>query len=334
MKKIFICHTEYHVLISVVKNIKNATNEKNDIVLYGTLNDIDKIYNKIKESDLFDNVYVFNYKDTEEIDKLPETKNIILRRKILKNMIRTSYDLNFLNGKEIYIFNDNSLIGIYLRMNKMNYNIIEDGLNCYKNIERHYKFNSLKYKVKILVNDLTCSFGSSKYAKTIEVNSKKDIKVFFKDKLIEIPRKEIFEALKENEKEKIVNIFLDEPLNLKNTEVSLLITQPLYKDGFLNDKKQQIDMYKYVIDTYLEGKVIIKPHPRDDIDYKQLSSDYIVLENGFPIEILNFMDNISIKKCVTAFSTSIDSMECCNEKVVLGSEWVQKYKNGGIDGKK
>lgn len=326
MKKIFICHTEYHVLISLIKNMHNDENEKNDIVLYGTLNDIDKTYKKVKETNLFNEVYLFNYKDTEEIAKIPETKNIILRRKRLKNVIRNSYDFSFLNDKEIYIFNDSSIIGIYLRMLKTNYNIIEDGLNCYKNIQNYYKFKSLKYKIKILLNDLTCSFGSSKYVKQIEVNSKNDIDVFFKDKLVEIPRKEMFSKLSKDEKEKIINVFLDKTLKLENTEISLLLTQPLYKDELLNSEKQQIDMYKYIIDTYMDGKIIIKPHPRDNIDYKQISNDYIILDNSFPIEILNFMNNISIKKCVTAFSTSIESIEFCNEKIVLGYEWVQKWR--------
>ena len=107
MKKIFICHTEYHVLITLIKNIKNT--EKNDIVLYGTLKDIDKIYIKLKELDIFGNIYCFNYKDIEEIEKIPATGNIFLRRKRLKDRIKTNYDFDFIKGKEIYIFNDSSL---------------------------------------------------------------------------------------------------------------------------------------------------------------------------------------------------------------------------------
>lgn len=334
MKKIYICHTEYHVLIALIKNINQINKVKNDIVLYGTLNNINKMYEKIKEINLFDNVYLFNHKDIEEIAKIPETRNVILRRKRLRNWIKESYDFDFLKNKDIYIFNDNSIIGIYLRISKMKYNLIEDGFNCYKNIKRHYDFNGIKYKIKILINDLTCSFGTSKYVQGIEVNSKKDIDVFFKDKFIEVPRKEMFAKLSKEEKRKIVNVFLDVPLNLKKQEVSLLITQPLYKDNFLNSKEQQIAMYEYIINTYMDHKIIIKPHPRDDIDYKVLYNDYIVLDSGFPIEILNFMDSISIGKCVTAFSTSIDFIECCNQKITLGSEWVKKYKNGEINGKK
>ena len=71
-----------------------------------------------------------------------------------------------------------------------------------------------------------------------------------------------------------------------------------------------------------------------EVDYTQLSKEYITLENGFPIEILNFMDNILIRKCITAFSTSIDFINFCESKITLGSEWVKKYKNGEINGKK
>lgn len=331
MKKIFICHTEYHVLITLIKSINNK--EKNDIVLYGTLKDIDRMYKKLKGLEVFDNIYCFSYKDIEEIEKIPATRNIFLRRKRLKKKIRESYNLDFLNNKEIYIFNDSSIIGMYLRMKEINYHIIEDGLDCYQKIERHYNFKGIKYKLRIITNDITCSFGSSKYVQTIEVNSKKNIDLFFKEKLIEVPRKEMFAKLEKEEREKIINVFLDAPLNLQG-EISLLITQPLYKDGFLDNKEQQVEMYKYMIETYAEGKIIIKPHPRDDIDYTNISNKYVILENGFPIEILNFMENISIQKCITAFSTSIDFIEACKQKVILGSEWVKKYKNGEINGKK
>ncbi len=333
MKKIFICHTEYHVLITLIKNMQDTNAQKNDIVLYGTLKEIDKLYKKIKLLELFDNIYLFNYKDTEEIEKIPATRNIFLRRRRLKRRIREAYNLDFLVNKEVYIFNDNSIIGIYLRMQKMNYHIIEDGLDCYKNIERHYNFKGLKYKLRILTNDITCSFGTSKYVQNIEVNSKKDIDVFFKDKFIEVPRSELFSKLEKDEKEKIIEVFLDKPLNLKG-EVSILLTQPLYKDEFLSNEKQQMEMYQYIIQNYMEGTIVIKPHPRDEVDYTQMSKEYIILENGFPIEILNFMDNILIRKCITAFSTSIDFINFCESKITLGSEWVKKYKNGEINGKK
>lgn len=333
MKKIYICHTEYHVLISLIKNI-NESKGKNDIVLYGTLKNINKVYKKIKQTDLFDNIYLFDYKDTEEVEKIPATKNVILRRIRLKKWIKEKYNFDFLKNKEVYIFNDNSIIGMFLRLSEINYNIIEDGYDCYKHIERHYNFNGIKYKIKILINDITNSFGTSKYVKQIEVNSLQGINVFFKDKFIEVPRKEMFDKLNDEQKKTIINVFLDAPLNLKNQEVSLLITQPLYKDGFLDDEEQQIKMYKYMIERYMQENIIIKPHPRDEIDYTKMIKNCTVLNSDFPIEILNLMNEIYIKKCVTAFSTSIDFITHCDEKIVLGSDWVKKYKNGEINGKK
>lgn len=333
MKKIYICHTEYHVLITLIKNINNSK-EKNDIVLYGTLKNVNKVYKKIKETDLFDNVYIFNYRDTEEVEKIPETKNVILRRIRLKKWIKEKYNFDFLKNKEVYIFNDNSLIGMFLRLSKINYNIIEDGYDCYKHIERHYDFNGIKYKIKILINDITNSFGTSKYVKQIEVNSLEGINLSFKNKFIEKPRKEIFDKLDNKQKKIIIDVFLDKPLDLSNKEVSLLITQPLYKDGFLDNEEQQIKMYKYMLETYIQGDIIIKPHPRDETNYLKVIKDCIVLNSDFPIEILNLMDGIHIKKCITAFSTSVDFITRCDEKIVLGSEWVKKYKNGEINGKK
>lgn len=333
MKKIYICHTEYHVLISLIKNITEERG-KNDIVLYGTLKNINKIYNGIKKTDIFDNIYLFDYKDIEEVEKIPATRNVILRRIRLKKCLKEKYNFDFLKNKEVYIFNDNSLIGMFLRLSKTNYNLIEDGYDCYKHIERHYDFNGIKYKIKILINDITNSFGTSKYVKKIEVNSLQGINVFFKEKFFEVPRKEMFNSLNSEQRKTIINVFLDTPLNFKNQDVSILITQPLYKDGFLDNEEQQIKMYKYMIEKYTQGNIIIKPHPRDEIDYAKMIENSTVLKGDFPIEILNLMDGIQIKRCITAFSTSIDFITNCDEKIVLGSDWVKKYKNGEINGEK
>lgn len=336
MNKIFICHTEYHVLIAMLKTLKNK-DEKNEIVLYGTISEVDKLCKKLLKNNIFEKVYIFNYIDIDEYKKIPKGNNIFDRIIKNKKFINNNYNFGFLKEKNnIYIFNDDSIIGRYLRLNKIRYNLIEDGLNCYQNIDKHYNFNNdFKQKIKIMFNTLDCVFGKSKYVKQIEVNSIKNINLFVKDKFIEVPRKKLFEGLTEEDKNKILNVFVEEKINFFNTKsVSILITQPLYIDGFLDNYTQQVEMYKYILNKYGVGKIVIKPHPRDEIDYSNIiEDDVIILDRNVPIEILNFIDGIIVDRVITAFSTAIDGIDFCDDKIKLGYEWVKKYRNGEINGK-
>ncbi len=91
-------------------------------------------------------------------------------------------------------------------------------------------------------------------------------------------------------------------------------------------------MYKYILKKFEGKNLIIKPHPRDEIDYKKIFNDSVILKRTYPIEILNFVNNISIKRCITAFSTSIDGINFCEEKIKLGYDFVEKYRIGENSG--
>ena len=48
-----------------------------------------------------------------------------------------------------------------------------------------------------------------------------------------------------------------------------------------------------VLAQYCQGyRVLIKPHPRDTIDYEALCPDAVVLRGRFPVEVLNFFEGL------------------------------------------
>ena len=111
---------------------------------------------------------------------------------------------------------------------------------------------------------------------------------------------------------------------------SLLITQPLYQDKFLKSENEQIELYQKIIDSYLKDEnIIIKTHPREKIDYNKLKSNnkIIIINDNFPIEILNFIPNLKFNKVITILSTSIKLINNCNKKIMLGWPYLYDFMN-------
>ena len=71
--------------------------------------------------------------------------------------------------------------------------------------------------------------------------------------------------------------------------------------------------------------IIIKPHPRDEVEYN--FENCITIDKAIPIEILNFNKNIKIDKAITVFSTAIDGIDFVKEKINLGFDYIKKVNN-------
>ncbi len=47
-----------------------------------------------------------------------------------------------------------------------------------------------------------------------------------------------------------------------------------------------------------EGSIFIKPHPRDELDYRKLFAEYPQFDATVPMEMLNFFPGLRFKKVV------------------------------------
>ena len=328
MRSIYICHTVYHLLITIIKNIINE--EKSDILIYKTLPNCLYFINKIKELEIFNKIILFDCDDSEFPNIFIASNKPIKKYKEGLNLLKKKYDFTCLDNKNIYIFNDNSVIGAYLQLAKKKYKIIEDGLDCYKQIHKVHKFYFGKVeKIKKFLGLGLYSFGSSKYVQSIEINDKSNINLPIKNKFVEVPRKELFAGLTEEQKKLILKIFLqeDEIIKAIKKNSTLIITQPLFNDGFVDSEEKQVKIYKEIIKNYSIGGVIIKPHPRDTLNYEKYFKDCIVIKEKYiPLEVLNFIPNLKIKRAITTFSTSLQAIDYAEEKISLGIDWVINYR--------
>ena len=343
MTRVYICHTYYHVYVSLLKELNNDNdkNIKTDIVLSKVSTKFNNLKDRLEKSGIFNNVFEMDEKNSIELfgDELKNygSGNIVVKFfkniKYMKEMAKKLsgfIDIDFSEYDEIFVYCDSDPIGYYLNYKRIKYCAVEDGLDSLKYTDsiHNQKFIGLK-KLLAHLGIIFMANGFSKYAVTVEVNDKR-IAYTPKGKTVELPRKMLVDNLKEHDRKLIFDIFMSEYKINSNKNISaktaLLIVQAFYP-GIIKHIDQQVRLYRALINKYCEGFIVyIKPHPMDRFDYGQYFEDCIILEKYFPIEVLNFSNSLHFDRAVTVYSTSIDSINFVDEKIIAGYNFLNEYK--------
>ena len=320
---IFICQTYYHLLIAVLLNIKDE--KKNDLIIFGEIND-----RVIKDKQTTDKLIKSNIFNKIEIIDCSDLKKQKTHKRVLTTISRIKRDSTIKrisNYNEIYIFNDLSSIGKVINRKNVKYNLIEDGRSCFN--EKHYKkIISQQGLLKRIIKKILFGYsfmGESKNIKKIFVNDLED--TYFNQNIEECNLDNLIEGLGEEEKLKVVGIFLDNEIKEYISNSVIVLTQPFFMDGILKSEQDQLQLYKDIIDSEKYSTPFLKLHPRDTLNYEKIISKEKIIQGDFPIEIINLIPDLRIKKVISVSSTATKSIGNCEENIVLGWDYLEKYKN-------
>jgi hypothetical protein len=97
----------------------------------------------------------------------------------------------------------------------------------------------------------------------------------------------------------------------------IILTQQFSTDGYISEQ-EQVKLYKDIIEKYTPDCLVLKPHPRDKIDYRKYFPDVYIFDKIVPMQLLTLL-GIRFKKAITVFSTSINSFPYEIEKEWIGS---------------
>ena len=149
-----------------------------------------------------------------------------------------------------------------------------------------------------------------------------EIPEIIKNKVEIVNLKEKWEQLSFEEQEEILRIF-----DLKNSDLIkwqklknkiLLITQPLSEDGIISEK-EKIEIYKEIVEKNKSENIMIKPHPREKTNYKNIFPNIELIEGKFPLEILMLL-GINFKEVITIFSTAVLNFKGITNVNFIGTE--------------
>ncbi len=348
MDRVYVCHTYYHVLISIVKELLQPAEAKGKATLILSLmsTDFENLKERIEQSGLFHEVLYFDEKNTSyfpELVKLKENKgnivlNLLARMKYTKRMaelLEPYVPVDFRNYKEIYVYCDGDPIGIYLNQKKIRYHALEDGLDTLRPYVQAKYDNRGGFKLKkfmsMKLNLIFMCDGYSKYCMDMEVNDISCIDDDF-DKYVEVPRQELFDRLTQEQQDVLVRVFVRDYDSFaemlgrmqKQDKSILILTEPLCS----LDVREQI--FRDLIEEYQkEGTVFLKPHPRDVLDYASIFPEVWTFDKSIPMEIFRFFHSLRFQKLVSVY-TQLANVNFAEEKVYLGHDFMDKYEDPGV----
>lgn len=325
MKRVYICSTVYHLLIAIVKQL--ICNVDADLIICREDNiDINTLHN-IRTSGIF--VNIISYKEIEHKGYQISWKEFFLygKKKAIKYYeTQSGLSSNYFEHKDIYIFNDNSFWGRWFNYKKFHYHLLEDGLDHYI-VNPTTSIDNSKFKRINKFLGLYCGHhGNSINMIDLEVNSLKGLHFNSNIKIIEYPQKKLFQQLSIDQKKFLLKLF-DVPENFfsKSCETTILLPQPLAEDGIMSHKKK-IDLYSYLVKKYAKGVLYIKPHPRETEDYSSIFPQATIIPfSKIPLELFNFLPGINFTYGITAFSTSLENIDCIKNKIFMGHEWTINF---------
>ncbi|MCR5404788.1 MAG: glycosyltransferase family 52 protein [Butyrivibrio sp.] len=350
-KRVYICHTYYHAYIAAVKELVRRHDDpgRADIILSTMSNDFGNLKGRLEESGVFDRVFIFDEQvdsSSKEVMKYHrDSGNLILNllQRItytrLLGKLQEGYVPTDLSGYgDVYVFCDSDPIGYYLNYKKIPYHAVEDGLNSGLLDDQARNANRGAWPLKKALAKLGLIFiesGYSRYCIDYEVN---DISVNHKPpkNIVEVPRKDLNDKLTREDHSILVDIFLENrdrvvSLLLGNSEGEvtkrpqvMILTEPLCE---MDVRKK---LFGDIIDMYKdENRIIIKPHPRDVLDYEKAFPQVAVVRDKFPMEVLGDIEGFEVDKVISVI-TQMDNTYFAKEIVYLGLDFLDKYEDPSI----
>ena len=343
---IYVCHTYYHVYVALLKEfaLPKEAQKKATLVLSKMSTDFTGLKERIEKTDVFEEVISYDEKPYwyfEELQKYKKdyhnfAKNMINRIVFTKKFARLQepfVPVDFREYQDIYVFCDSDPIGYYLNYKRIHYHSVEDGLNSLVHVDAARYDNRGNFEIKALLASLNLIFiqnGYSKYCDDVEVNQIEGIRYPLK-KHKEVPREKLFQGLTQEEKDIIVEIFVegrDKLLGameqITGRKNYLILTEPLCD---LNTRER---IFRDLVEQYQEeANVCIKPHPRDELEYEPIFPDILVLEKKIPMEVLNCFGKQFFDKTISVL-TDIKGIYFTKEAIRLGPDFLDKYEEPDI----
>ena len=128
-----------------------------------------------------------------------------------------------------------------------------------------------------------------------------------------------------SKKNLILNVFDISPrdLDVLKSKKIILLTQAFYDDKMVT-QEEQVEIYRKILLNYNHKDVIIKPHPRDHINYSKLFPDILLFDKVVPMQFLSII-GIQFETVVTVSSSAVLSF---GDNVKI--DWYGNHVHPGI----
>ena len=345
--RVYICHTYYHLYIAVVREFLYGKEHygEADLILSTMSNDFEQVDERIRKEGIFREIFFFDERWHAEDPQVAELKkdrgnafsNLLQRvkyTKLLGQLQEDAVPTDLASYGEVYVFCDSDPIGYYLNHKKIPYYALEDGLNSGKLDNQAKNSNRGMWGLKRLMAKAGLIFiecGYSRYCKGYIVN---DISMNIDppSNILEWRCDDKYDQLTAEDHKTLVRIFLKNADTLVDAltrkagdpPFAMLLTEPLC------DLETRERLFGDLVKRYgVQYKVIIKPHPRDELDYAKAFPESIVIRDRFPMEVFNDIKDFSVEKIVSVI-TQGDNIRFAKESDYLGLDFLDLYEDPAV----
>ncbi|MBR6382071.1 MAG: lipooligosaccharide sialyltransferase [Lachnospiraceae bacterium] len=351
--RVYICHTFYHVYTTFLKEFKlreayakqGIPDDGADLFLSTLSTDFGDLAERIEATGFFRKIYRFEeIRDTAypELEKWRKDtgsglKNLLQRIRFTSAYAKTvapHIPTPLEDYGDIYVYCDSDPIGFYLNKYRIPYHAIEDGLNALVYYDTARFDNRGHFGLKVFFsNRLNLIFiqnGYGKYCIDMEVNDQSLI-THPCPKYIDEPREALTDRMTAGEREILMRALIPDAERIigllrstKKEERIIILTEPLCA----LDVRERI--FRDLVEQYQkEGVVFLKPHPRDELDYKKCFPEIPQLDASVPMEMLNYIPEARFRKAISVL-TETAAIGFADEIVKYGADFMDKYEDPQI----
>ena len=269
------------------------------------------------------------FKNSYQIPYYDKRKGL-LKKKIFRVLFYYKYVKYFIipQWKKLDLYVNDHLEPCPIFIGKKKYTLLEDGPHsnvCFeggvleKRDQTARKMRAFKIRQFIYGPTFGYSFGRNKQCTDLLLGYMDDSEFIKSKRCRLIDFKKEWSACSEKKKRFILSMFnlTDEDLHFLKRYPIVLFTQPFYK-RFIN-KEEHARIYKTIAKKYPKDKLIIKPHPRDDINYEEILPGYAVFRKKISSQMLEIL-NVKWDRAITVCSSSVFDFNYPIEKDWYGVE--------------
>lgn len=307
----FVAWTPLHVINIVNTYLTYHSEEEADLFIYNEFNDANRLFERLKQANIFTNVYLVDY--TSKGNSIEQKVNLLLNRNIMFKGHEPLKDY-----QNFFIQGGNHFAKIlYGQIKKKNAAVqlhyIEDGIGAYINTS---VFPTADYKQKIIARINPTSMYNHEF--TTYYLYQPELSFFEQRRTKTLPA-----ITKGSKAMDVINILFDLPKPSVLESKIIYLDQPLRLDKFSFDEYSLFESIKQC--DVKEKEILVKLHPRSERNKYGEQTSY--LETSLPFEL--FALNTEFRDCViispmSTVSFSSSMMFDLNIKTVVLSKILSK----------
>lgn len=145
------------------------------------------------------------------------------------------------------------------------------------------------------------------------------------NKAVCINIKKIWETKNADEQEKILKVFNTSKKELEEYRNDYVLLTQNYDLYDIITQENEYSRYVKILKKYPVDKVIIKPHPHSNFDYKKFFPEYKVVKQGIPFELMALHNNYKVLISINSTAAFTLSIERTIELYDIDGNFKKKY---------